>query len=129
AQPLLALAAAGGGAVPPPDLYERIGTYLPSARLLGERTAELHVALASAPPELPAFAPEPFSTLHQRSLYESMRTSAGRVFALLRQRLADLGPDARAAAEEVLAAQGQVRERFALLLGPKVTATRIRTHG
>jgi maltose alpha-D-glucosyltransferase/alpha-amylase len=129
AQPLLELAAAAGGAVPPPDLYERIGTYLPSARLLGERTAELHVALASAPPELPAFAPEPFSTLHQRSLYESMRTSSGRAFALLRQRLADLAPDARAAAEEVLAAQGLVRERFALLLGPKVTATRIRTHG
>ncbi len=129
AQPLLELAAAAGGANPPAELYERIGTYLPSARLLGERTAELHLALAAAPAGQPAFAPEPFSTLHQRSLYESMRTHAGRTFKLLQQLLDDLAPGERAAAAAVLAAQDQVRQRFALLLGPKVTATRIRTHG
>jgi trehalose synthase-fused probable maltokinase len=128
-QPLLERVDALGGGVPQTELYERIGTYLPTVRLLGERTAELHIALASAPPGDAAFAPEPFSTLHQRSLYESMRTAAARTFQLLRQRLDDLGPEARAAAEAVLAAQDKVRERFALLLGPKVTATRIRTHG
>jgi maltose alpha-D-glucosyltransferase/alpha-amylase len=58
-----------------------------------------------------------------------MRTSAGRTFQLLRQRLGDLEPEAHAAAAALLAAQDLVRERFALLLGPKVTATRIRTHG
>jgi maltose alpha-D-glucosyltransferase/alpha-amylase len=129
AQPLLELAAAAGADTREPELYERIGTYLPTVRLLGERTAELHIALASAPPDNAAFAPEPFSTLHQRSLYESMRTTAGRTFQLLRQRLGELPPDTRAAAEAVLAAQDRVRERFAQLLGPKVTATRIRTHG
>jgi len=129
ARPLLELAEAAGGGSPPAELYERIGTYLPTVRLLGERTAELHLALASAPTEDYAFAPAPFSTLHQRSLYESMRTSAGRTFQLLRQRLPGLAPEARAAAEQALAAQDQVRERFALLLGTKVTATRIRTHG
>jgi maltose alpha-D-glucosyltransferase/alpha-amylase len=128
-RPLLELVEVAGGEHPPAELYERIGTYLPAVRLLGERTAELHVALASAPADLPAFAPEPFSTLHQRSLYESMRTSAGRTFQLLRQRLGDLAPEAHAAAAALLAAQDLVRERFALLLGPKVTATRIRTHG
>jgi maltose alpha-D-glucosyltransferase/alpha-amylase len=129
ARPLLELVELAGGDHPPAELYERIGTYLPAVRLLGERTAELHVALGSAPADHPAFAPEPFSTLHQRSLYESMRTSAGRTFQLLRQRLDDLAPEARAAAAAVLAAQDRARERFALLLGPKVTATRIRTHG
>jgi maltose alpha-D-glucosyltransferase/alpha-amylase len=129
ARPLLELVAAAGGATPQAELYERIGTYLPTVRLLGERTAELHIALASAAPDNAAFAPEPFSTLHQRSLYESMRTTAARTFQLLRQRLGELAPDAREAAAAVLAAQEKVRERFALLLGPKVTATRIRTHG
>ena len=129
ARPLLELVEVAGGPHPPAELYERIGTYLPAVRLLGERTAELHLALASAPPDHPAFAPEPFSTLHQRSLYESMRTTASRTFQLLRQRLDDLAPEARAAAAAVLAAQDLARERFALLLGPKVTATRIRTHG
>src|SRR5260370_21662162 len=58
-----------------------------------------------------------------------MRPSAGRTFQLLRQRLGDLAPEARAAAAALLGAQDLPRERFALLLGPKVTATRIRTHG
>ena len=60
--------AAPPGRIPLLDLAERpaaqlahelIGRYLESARLLGERTAELHVALASEPDD-PAFAPEPF---------------------------------------------------------------------
>jgi maltose alpha-D-glucosyltransferase/alpha-amylase len=55
-----------------PLASEMIGTYLESARLLGQRTAELHIALASLP-DHPDFAPEPFSTLYQRSLYQSMR--------------------------------------------------------
>jgi maltose alpha-D-glucosyltransferase/alpha-amylase len=128
-QAVAELVDAAGGEHPPAELYERIGTYLPTVRLLGERTAELHIALASAPPDNPAFAPEPFSTLHQRSLYESMRTAAGRTFQLLRQRLGHLAPEARAGAEEVLAAQDQVRYRFGRLLGPKLVVTRIRTHG
>jgi maltose alpha-D-glucosyltransferase/alpha-amylase len=128
-RPLAELVAAAGGEHPPAELYERIGTYLPTVRRLGERTAELHLALASAPADNPAFAPEPFSTLHQRSLYESMRTTAGRTFQLLHQRLDHLEPEARAGAEEVLAAQGEVRHRFGRLLGPKLAVTRIRTHG
>ncbi len=132
AAPLLDLAAAAAatdGAGAPADLYERIGTYLPAARLLGERTADLHLALASAPPDNAAFAPEPFSTLHQRSLYESMRTLTARTFDLLRRQLGDLAPEVRDQAEAVLAAADQVRARFGTLLGPKIAATRIRTHG
>jgi maltose alpha-D-glucosyltransferase/alpha-amylase len=113
----------------PAELHERIGTYLTTVGLLGERTAELHIALAAAPPENAAFAPEPFSTLHQRSLYESMRTHASRTFDLLRQREDSLPAPARAEAAAVLAAQGELRGRFGRLLGPKVTATRSRTHG
>jgi maltose alpha-D-glucosyltransferase/alpha-amylase len=120
--------ARGAGAAPA-DIYERIGAYLETVRLLAERTADLHLALAAAPPENAAFAPEPFSTLHQRSLYESMRTSADRTFDLLRRRLDDLGPEARAEAAAVVAAGGEVRGRYARLLGPKIEATRIRTHG
>ena len=46
-----------------PDLAkELIGTYLRSACLLGQRTGEMHVALASDSKD-PAFAPEPFTAL------------------------------------------------------------------
>ena len=54
-----------------------IGTYLENADLLGRRTAELHLALASDR-EDPAFAPEPFTSLYQRSLYQSMRNQTAR---------------------------------------------------
>ncbi|MEI7770902.1 MAG: maltose alpha-D-glucosyltransferase, partial [Chloroflexales bacterium] len=58
---------------PPPALAsELIGAYLHSADLLGQRTAEMHLALAAGTG--PAFAPEPFSQLYQRSLYQSMRS-------------------------------------------------------
>jgi len=112
----------------PAAARERIGIYLQSARLLGQRTAEMHIALASRPDE-PDFAPEAFSLLHQRSLYQSMRTLAGRTFQLLRQRLGELPEAARPEAEALLAQQGRVIERFGALLGAKVPATRIRCHG
>ncbi len=41
---------------------EHVGTYLDAAALLGRRTAELHVALAS-PTHDPAFAPEPMNSM------------------------------------------------------------------
>ncbi|HEX5720048.1 MAG TPA: maltose alpha-D-glucosyltransferase [Thermoanaerobaculia bacterium] len=124
AEPLVELA----GRDVPAEAQERIGIYLQSAQLLGQRTAEMHIALASRPDE-PDFAPEPFSLLYQRSLYQSMRTLAGRTFQLLRQRLGDLPETARPEAEAVLAEQGRVIERFGALLGAKVSATRIRCHG
>jgi maltose alpha-D-glucosyltransferase/alpha-amylase len=112
----------------PADVRERIGIYLESARILGQRTAELHIALSSRPDE-PDFAPEPFSLLYQRSLYQSMRSLTGRAFQLLQQRLADLPEGVRAEAEAVLGAHDRVIDRFAALLSGKVSATRIRTHG
>src|SRR5262249_13555379 len=86
---------------PPPVAQEVIGPYLASARLLGQRTGELHLALSSTS-EISAFAPEPFTEAYQRSLYETGRTRARRVFELLRKRLGELEPDSRALAEKVL---------------------------
>jgi maltose alpha-D-glucosyltransferase/alpha-amylase len=58
------------------------GHYLEMTSLLGKRTGEMHVALSSSWEE-PDFAPEPFSMLYQRSVFQSMR-------ALLRRVLRDL---------------------------------------
>ncbi|HWN42891.1 MAG TPA: maltose alpha-D-glucosyltransferase, partial [Thermoanaerobaculia bacterium] len=112
----------------PTEARERIGIYLQSAQLLGQRTAEMHIALASRPDE-PDFAPEAFSLLYQRSLYQSMRTLTGRTFQLLRQQLGVLPDTALPDAEAVLGAQDRVLERFGTLLSGKIPATRIRCHG
>ncbi|HEV7515003.1 MAG TPA: putative maltokinase, partial [Thermoanaerobaculia bacterium] len=112
----------------PAATYQRMGTYLPSAQLLGERTAELHLALASRP-DRPGFEHEPFSLLYQRSLYESIRTAASRNFQLLEQRLGQLPDDAAHLARQVLAGRDRLAERLAGLLTAKISGVRIRIHG
>ena len=108
---------------------ETIGPYLASVRLLGKRTAELHLALASEP-TVPELAPEPFSDLHHlRSIHQSMRNLTGRVFGLLRQRLEDLPQEVREDAQEVLGMEEAILERFQLVLQQGVSGMRIRRHG
>jgi maltose alpha-D-glucosyltransferase / alpha-amylase len=113
---------------PPPLAEEMIGTYLESARLLGERTADMHLALASRSDD-PNFAPEPFSGLYQRSIYQSMRNLAARAFQLLRSRLKHLPSEVQGEAAEILDRQAEVFQLFRAVLERKITATRIRVHG
>ncbi|HBK98566.1 MAG TPA: maltose alpha-D-glucosyltransferase, partial [Microcoleaceae bacterium UBA10368] len=68
---------------------ELIGSYLASAELLGQRTAELHLALGSDT-QNPDFAPENFTSFYQRSIYQQMRNLAGRTLLLLKKRLSQL---------------------------------------
>ena len=113
---------------PPTWVKEVIGSYFASAQLLGQRTAELHLALASDATN-PLFAPEPFSAHYQRSIYQTMRSVAGRAFPLLRRRLPTLATPVRALAQRVLELEGEVGRRFQSVLGRKITAMRIRHHG
>lgn len=112
----------------PPLAQETIGPYLTSARLLGERTAELHMALASAPDD-PDFAPEPFSVMYQNSIYHAMRSLTIQTFQLLRQRLIDLPEEVKEDALAVLDMEKVIIERFELIRKRKVRAARIRCHG
>jgi maltose alpha-D-glucosyltransferase/alpha-amylase len=110
------------GEDPPPLVHELIGVYLESARILGQRTAELHTTLASEH-EDPAFAPEAFTPFTQRSLYQSMRSLARSVFRTASS------PHAPEAARAIARREEEVLERFARLLDRPVEATRIRIHG
>src|SRR6476661_6758327 len=104
------------------------GIYPEKARLLGQRTGELHRALASENDD-PAFAPEPFNAMAQRSVVQSMRASLRRAFELLRKKLDDL-PDAfRMEADEVLAAEKQILAQERRLLEQRSAAHKIRIHG
>jgi len=123
-QPLLELVATE----PPEEVFEKIGHYAEAARLLGQRTAELHVMLASAPDD-PVFAPEPFSKLYQRALYQSMRSLAGNVFHLMRQRLGNLPDPVRPKAQNILNHEGDIINRFRSVMEQRITAMRIRCHG
>ena len=102
--------------------------YLEMIALLGGRTAELHLALASETRE-PAWRPEAFSTLYQRSVYQSMRNLTRRSLLQLRQVVKGLPEETAAVAREVLAAEGTILARLRCILKQKLDAMKIRIHG
>jgi maltose alpha-D-glucosyltransferase/alpha-amylase len=107
---------------PPEIAVEMMEAYLESARLLGERTAEMHRALASDPEDA-AFAPERVTAFYQRSLYQSLRGIANGTFQLLRSRPGLPGVDA------VLGRQADILQRFRSVLEIRITGARTRIHG
>jgi len=112
----------------PAEVPELVGTYLESARILGVRTAELHLALTGGADNAD-FAPEPFTAYYQRSLYQSMRNSARRSLQRLRDELPRLPESARAQAARVLEREADVLKRLGSVMGLPVSGMRIRCHG
>src|SRR5262249_55415732 len=107
---------------------ELFGGYSESVRLIAQRTAEMHRALAADRSD-PAFAPEPFSRLHQRSLYQSMRNLTGRLFTrLLRERHA-LPEVSHDLADRLLSRQEDLLQRFKAVLDRSINGYHIRCHG
>jgi maltose alpha-D-glucosyltransferase / alpha-amylase len=113
---------------PPPEVIEALGHYREQAGQLGRRTAELHLALASAPDD-PAFAPESYSSFDRRSLYQSLRNLVGRVLRTLRARIPQLPERSQPLARAVADHETQMLMRFEPLLHQRISALRIRCHG
>jgi maltose alpha-D-glucosyltransferase/alpha-amylase len=105
-----------------------IGPFLDRVRLLGRRTAKLHLQLADIEDD-PAFAPEPFDIMHQQSLYGSAIAHTARTFELLRGRLSTLSPETRALAETVLAREGELDRVFSAITRRRIDVVRTRVHG
>jgi maltose alpha-D-glucosyltransferase/alpha-amylase len=112
----------------PAPVTEIVGTYLESARLLGARTAELHLALASDP-ENREFAPEPFTSHYRRGLFQSMRNVAVHTLRSLRKQLKTLPSDLLPLAERVANLEPVIVENYRALYQRRISAQRLRTHG
>ena len=112
----------------PGNVAELLGTYLEATRLLGQRTGQLHLALASDP-ENKDFAPEPVTPFYQRSLYQSFRNHLLHHFELLRRGLATLAEPDKKMAERVLGLQEAVLSRYRAIHETPMDAMRIRCHG
>jgi len=113
---------------PPPLAQLVVGGYLSWAETLGQRVGELHVALADATPGSP-FAPEPFTRLYQRSLYQSMRGQARSTVEMLPSQIHRLK---ERDAEEIRSMLGCTRSlyaKFSELTHERIDAKRIRCHG
>lgn len=88
----------------------------------------MHIALASESGD-PRFSPEPFATLYQRSLYQSMRNLARQTLDLLSQKADALPEGFGTLARRVLGHDKTINERYRRLLGRRLDAYRIRCHG
>ena len=104
-----------------------VGDYLESAALLGQRTAEMHQALAKG--GTPDFEPEPFNAEAGQRLYQEMVVQADIAFETLRRKQATLSGESADAAQKLLRLEHRIAERFSALLDKRVNAARIRFHG
>jgi len=104
------------------------GVFPARMRQLGERTAALHVCLEGVSDRV-EFAPEKFTGLYQRSLYQSMRTLLRRTEAEVTRKLPELDLDLRQQAMNWIAATSRILEVYKKLVVTKVVATKIRIHG
>jgi len=104
------------------------GFYPEMVALIGKRTSEFHLALSSRSDD-PAFAPEPFTLLYQRSVYQSMRSHARKVFDLLRRNLSQIPQPLRVEAETLLGLEQEVHALLQKFMIRKFSAMKTRVHG
>jgi maltose alpha-D-glucosyltransferase/alpha-amylase len=116
-----------GQAELPSHVHELIGTYLDSAQLLGQRTAELHVALSSDYSD-PQFAPQVFTDHYRQGLYHSMMGLTGQTFQILRNRLRGLAAALQPEAQKALDSLEPIRRGFRLIQDRRINCSRIRLH-
>ena len=98
---------------------EWIATYRETARLLGERTAEMHLALASDRDD-PTFAPEPYTDFYRLGLYHGILSDISRAVQVLRT---------SGRFEGVVDAEETIREKVRPFRERRLDCVRIRIHG
>ncbi|HEY6362330.1 MAG TPA: maltose alpha-D-glucosyltransferase [Vicinamibacterales bacterium] len=117
-------------AEPPDYVTETIITYLALAGVLGRRTGEMHLHLASAGPEEPAFVPEPSTSADVKGLADAMRRHAQAQLTTLEGALPLLEERRRGLAREVLAHGDELIRQFDDLEQLRAGGgARIRCHG
>ena len=115
------------GFEPPDTTADAIGPFLDLVEVLGRRTAELHQALADSSSE--EFRPEPYTTLYQRSLYQSMRSQVRPTLAMIRRLVQPVDDDEQAVADLVTGSEAALLARFGAIREHRIDVSRIRIHG
>ncbi len=113
----------------PPVLREDIGEFfLEMIRLLGRRTGELHLAISSETAD-PAFSPEGFSRLYQRSVYQSMRGLVRKTFRSLERNAPGLPEHVQSQAVSILKEEDRILRRMERITQTEIGSMKIRIHG
>lgn len=104
------------------------GSVAEQARLLGVRTAEMHIALASNT-NIADFKPEAFSLHYQRSLFSSFQSLVRSTFQNQVRAFKKLPDHVRGEAEEVLGMRDIILALLKRIYGHKIDALKLRIHG
>jgi maltose alpha-D-glucosyltransferase/alpha-amylase len=100
-----------------------VGPHLQWAEILGRRTAEMHLALASDSTDK-AFAPEPLTAIDRRALHHGARSLLRRSIRTVRSM-----SSTTACVRELLDREDEVLERLEVVMHAPLTAMKIRCHG
>jgi len=113
-----------------PEVFQDLlgGAPVERASLLGIRTAEMHLALASRPEEKD-FQPEPFSLHYQRSLFSSLQSLVRGTYQNLNKNIKKLPEELQEEASEILGMKKDVLNCMRMIYARKFNAMKIRTHG
>jgi maltose alpha-D-glucosyltransferase/alpha-amylase len=112
-----------------PEIREHAGFFLEAAQLLGRRTGELHVALAT-PTDNQAFAAESFTDHDLAAERDRIAAQATSALDVLRQGLDRVPAESRPAIDQLLQRATGVQDLLAHLAGDAATfGQRIRIHG
>ncbi len=116
--------------VPNDELAEsaELATMVQRMRLIGRRTAELHMALASRS-DIEDFAPEAITAEDSADWTVKLRARAQAVFDLLEQHIKGLPEAAGKSARRLMANRSAVIELIESRWGDKFNAVKIRHHG
>jgi len=104
------------------------GAYMALIRILGTRTAELHLAFAQHGAD-PAFAPEALTDADLTACRERVEGEARETFRLLEAGLAQLPEPARTVAGQALAARARLTARIAAFIPAPMRGIKTRFHG
>jgi maltose alpha-D-glucosyltransferase/alpha-amylase len=111
-----------------PVIASLLDNYVDSIRLLARRSAELHIALASRP-DIPDFAPEPFTEFYRHGVYHGMLGQLNRSFDALRTRVRRLPDAAQDEVVQLLSYEGDLRNQLLQLRDTRISGLRTRHHG
>jgi maltose alpha-D-glucosyltransferase / alpha-amylase len=116
------------GVEPSEEVRNAVGLSLERAAVLGQRTAEMHLALARETPDA-AFAPEAISPSDWASLQQNMAALAGQALELLARVRPSLPDDAAGLADTALSRQTTLSASFERLAGIASPMAKTRVHG
>ncbi len=95
---------------------------------LGQRTAEMHLALASDASDN-AFAPEAFTANYQRAMYSSLRKLVRDRLNLLENSLDKLDADTQVLAKKIVGLEKTILDCFKEVYETRIDAIKTRIHG